>query len=484
MKNITSIDRMTIDILESVLDNVMVYNSEGVLLYACDKFWAETGLDPDEFAGKGIAEIKEMGSFEPFAAERTLKTGEKATVITRAFNKEIAVATALPITTICGEMWLIVSYAENNNRIVELERKLAQAREIIEHNREDISLLLSSGARLPDVPGQSPAVLKVHKLIERIMDFDATILLTGETGVGKSMYAKTIHAGSGRGAKPFVEINCAAIPEALLESELFGYEKGAFTGADAKGKKGQIEMARGGTLFLDEISELGMKLQSKLLKVIQDKKITRVGGTSEIEVDFRLIVASNKDLEELAHQGLFRSDLFFRLNVIPINVPALRDRKEDIYPLAQQFLSTFNQKYNAQKYFGADVVGALEQYEWPGNVRELQNAVERLVLTAEGNRINIYDMPFDVERIARPEADWLTSGEPGDYERGDDTSRAKAELSKAIREYGMVPFLEWVEKEVLLEAYEEFDGNISEMARRLHLTRQSVLRRIEKYNIG
>jgi len=300
------------------------------------------------------------------------------------------------------------------------------------------------------------------------MDFDANIILSGETGVGKSMYAKKIHSGSSRKALPFIEINCAAIPENLLESELFGYERGAFTGADSKGKKGQIELAQGGTLFLDEISELSMKLQSKLLKVIQDRRITRIGGTSEIEVGFRLIAASNKDLEQQASKGLFRQDLFFRLNVIPIKIPALRDRKEDIHPLAKQFLDEFNRKYNAHKYFGKDAVDCMERYGWPGNVRELQNTIERLVLTSEYNRISAVDMPFCGERTVPPETvSENRHGEP-DILSGD----------------GMHDVLNRIEEEMLRGAYKDSRGNISEMSRRLHLTRQSVIRRMAKYKIS
>jgi transcriptional regulator with PAS, ATPase and Fis domain len=455
-KAIRSINQETIDILESFLDNVMIYNHDGVLVYACEKFWKDTGISPADFAGKGIADIKNLNLYQPYCAEIAWLTNEKFTTVQHAFADEITVATALPIKDKNGCTFLIVAYAENNSRIIALEKKLAEANRVLQEKNDELSLIWNRPFLTPDVSGESPEVLKVRKLIERIVDIDANVLLSGETGVGKTMFAKLIHAGSIRRNHPFIEINCAAIPKTLLESELFGYERGAFTGASEKGKKGQIQLAAKGTLFLDEISELSLDLQSKLLKAIQDKKIMRIGGTEFTEVDFRLIAASNKNLESLVQEKLFRADLYYRLNVIPIEIPALRNRKEDIHPLAKHFLDRFNEKYHQNKYFNKDAIAFLMRYDWPGNVRELENTVERLVLTVESNEIHTADIPQQMRAGVVP------------FIRADN---------------GLKDALNRMESMVLTETWQRCNGNVSQIARALKLTRQSVIRRLQKYGI-
>ena len=231
-------------------------------------------------------------------------------------------------------------------------------------------------------------MMTVIDLSLRVAVTDSTLLLTGESGVGKSLLAKTIHRASERKQKSLVLINCAAIPESLIESELFGYEAGAFTGADAKGKLGLLDMAQGGTIFLDEISELPLHLQSKLLGVIQDKEFYRVGGRQVQQVDIRLITATNKNLAELVNEGKFREDLYYRLNVVPIDLPPLRERQEDIPPLIQHFTNKYNSKYNRYKKFSEDLINQMVSMPWKGNIRELENVVERSIVTTPGDFIS------------------------------------------------------------------------------------------------
>jgi transcriptional regulator with PAS, ATPase and Fis domain len=222
----------------------------------------------------------------------------------------------------------------------------------------------------------------------KIAGNDVTVLLQGESGTGKELIADFIHENSARGEKPFIKINCGAIPESLLESELFGYERGAFTGAGERGKPGLFELAGGGTLFLDEVGGLPSPLQVKLLRAIQEREIMRVGGTACIPVDIRIIAATNIDLREAADNGKFRSDLYYRLNVVPITVPPLRKRKADIEPLANRFLQECNLKYGKCKAIDDSGRRAMRKYPWPGNVRELENLVERLVVTSEPDVIS------------------------------------------------------------------------------------------------
>ncbi len=247
--------------------------------------------------------------------------------------------------------------------------------------------------RYENIVGNSPPMQKVFELIEKVSDSDSTILLQGESGTGKEVIAKTIHFNSPRRDKPLIPINCGAIPEALLESELFGHEKGAFTGAISS-RLGRFELAHGGTLFLDEISEMPLSLQVKLLRVLQEREFERVGGTKSIHVDVRIIAATNQDLEEAVAEKKFRKDLFYRLNVIPINVPALREHKEDIPLLIDHFLSKFNtRKGRTIKGITPEALKILMAYSWPGNIRELENLMERIITLRQEGSISPDDIP-------------------------------------------------------------------------------------------
>lgn len=232
----------------------------------------------------------------------------------------------------------------------------------------------------------------VLEMINHVAKTDATVLITGETGVGKEVVAGEIYKKSNRNKQPYIKVNCAAIPESLLESEMFGYERGSFTGADKKEKLGYFEIAHGGTLLLDEIGEMPLKLQSKLLRVLQEKEITRIGSTKSIKIDVRIIAVTNQNVEEQIKMGTFREDLYYRLNVIPIEIPPLRKRKSDIALLAYKFLNKFTEKYNKHKEFHVSAMKALENYKWPGNVRELENLVERLVIIGEETLIEEEDV--------------------------------------------------------------------------------------------
>jgi DNA-binding NtrC family response regulator len=255
------------------------------------------------------------------------------------------------------------------------------ARRILEQHRPDRLI------------GQSAPMQHLYRIIKRVAKTDSTVLITGESGTGKELIANAIHNQSPRRDMPFVPINCGAIPEELLESELFGHEKGAFTGA-FKERRGRFELANKGTVFLDEIGEMSPKLQVKLLRFLQETKFQRVGGSRTVEVDVRILAATNKDLERAVSQSEFREDLFYRLNVIPISVPALRERAGDIALLIQHFLKQHCVKKNiTQKRMSETAVSSLEQYEWPGNVRELENVIERLVILTDTEEIHVHDLP-------------------------------------------------------------------------------------------
>lgn len=308
-----------------------------------------------------------------------------------------------------------------------------------------------------NVIGKSESIINIMKTVDRIAGVDVNVLLLGKSGVGKTMLAKVIHTKSHRAGKPFVDLNCAAIPENLLESELFGYEKGAFTGASIKGKKGLIEIANGGTLLLDEISEMPLTLQAKLLKVVQEKNITRVGGVESIPVDFRLIAASNKDLKKSCQEGTFRKDLYYRLSVINITIPSLSERRSDISLLIDYLTEKTNQKYGLEKSFSLEAMQRMINYDWPGNVRELANIIERTVLMSEGQVIQLTDLPNELYDIN-------CTVEVDSHE-------------------GLAEILENFERLIIKNAYKQYKTSVA-VAKHLQISQPTAYRKIEKYVMG
>jgi two-component system, NtrC family, response regulator PilR len=314
-----------------------------------------------------------------------------------------------------------------------------------------------------NIVGTSQVVKNIYDLIEKVSDTDGTVLITGASGTGKELIARSIHYNSQRSDKPLVVINCGAVPEALLESELFGHEKGAFTGAYKK-RIGRFEMANGGTVFLDEIGEMSPALQIKLLRVLQEQQFERVGGTKTIHVDLRFIAATNKNLTTAINMEKFREDLYYRLNVIPIKVPSLKQRRSDIPLLIDFFLKKF-QKTKDKKItgFSQPAMDALWTYDWPGNVRELENVIKRLTILCEGPVVNSDDLPENIRDV---------SGESRSDEEviiGDELN-----LNEAVQDY---------EKRIILEALEKTNWVKSKAAKLLNINRTTLVAKIKKQNI-
>jgi len=311
--------------------------------------------------------------------------------------------------------------------------------------------------------GQSPGMVRLLETVAQVAATEATVMITGESGSGKEIIANAIHYNSNRKDAPFIKINCAALTETLLESELFGHEKGAFTGAD-KRREGKFRQADGGSIFLDEVSEMSPAMQVKLLRVLQERELTRVGGSEVLKVDVRVIAASNKDLKKEMEQGRFREDLFYRLNVVALTVPSLRGRKEDIPLLAQHFLKEFAAKNSKNVIsFTPQAIQKLVEYRWPGNVRELMNAVERAVVLSRNTYLDEVELTLlmaDDEGIKGKDPNGAVNQPAG----------ASGNLS-----------LEEVEKRSILEALNTCGGNKSETARRLGITRKTLRKKLEKY---
>jgi Nif-specific regulatory protein len=292
----------------------------------------------------------------------------------KSFDKKDSVEKAVELLIILGTMI---------GMLYKLEERINLERQEWEEEKKALTQALGKKYSLEGIIGRSIAIKNLIDLIEKVSQTDTTVLLTGESGTGKSLVAKAIHFLSGRKEKPFITINCSAIPETLLEAELFGYEKGAFTGAYTS-KKGKFEIANGGTVFLDEIGDMPLSLQPKILRVLQDKEIEKLGSERSIKIDVRIISATNKDLWDLVQKGNFREDLYYRLSVVPIHIPPLRERKEDIPVLIDHFLNLFNQRYNKNVRIDAKALEIMMEYPWPGNIRELENTIERLIILKDG----------------------------------------------------------------------------------------------------
>lgn len=353
----------------------------------------------------------------------------------------------------------------------DIEYIVLNVRDISELNNVKIDLLLSIALRkkkhkftpyssyqehLHDMPttgniiASSPKIKHILHLATKVAKVDSSVLILGESGVGKEVIVKLLHQQSPRANHPLVKINCAAIPQHLLESELFGYEKGAFTGASPEGKAGLFEEANGGTIFLDEIGDMPLDLQVKLLRVLQEYEIRRVGGRKDIKINVRIISATNKNLEDLVRNGDFREDLYYRLNIVPLKIPPLRERVEDIKPLAHMFLNRTNQKYGLQKHFQPGVVELLEQYAWPGNIREMENMIERLIVTSEQEEITWSDLPFISEQ---------------------------PNLSE---HYSLKKTLEEVERKIILEKMQIYKTT-RKVAKALGISQSAVVKKLQKY---
>jgi two-component system, NtrC family, response regulator AtoC len=319
--------------------------------------------------------------------------------------------------------------------------------------------------------GQSPAIRQIYAVVEKVANTPSTVLISGESGTGKELIARALHENSARHAGPFIKINCAAIPKTLMESELFGYDKGAFTGA-VGAKPGRFELAHGGTLFLDEIGEIPIEMQVKLLRVLQESEFERVGGIKTIKVDVRLVTATNRDLLAEVGAGAFREDLFYRLNVVPIHIPPLRERREDIPLLADHFIAKFNDRLKKEiATITPEAIERLVAYQWPGNIRELENLMERTMLFCEGPDILVSDLPPEV-------AGAPVSAAASAAASGDEARPAPESLKEAVRAE-----TERVERDLIQRALDATSGNVTQAARKLKISRKSLQTKMKELGL-
>lgn len=454
MDIIRNMERDFDDILGAMHDDFVIIDKNGVIIKVLSNFEATYGISNEEVIGHTIYEMERRKIFNPSVAIRVFKSKEAETILQFTGANKYLMCTAIPIKDAENNIVKIISYTRDVTKYEALKDEYLKLEDTLKLYSAELEQLRQTRNVFPSVIGSSKTIKNITSIVNKISKFDANVLFTGDSGVGKTMFAKLMHSKSHRNTGPFLEINCGAIPDNLLESELFGYEKGAFTGASKEGKPGLIELANGGTLFLDEIGDLPLHMQVKLLKVIQDKKITKVGGSEEKMVDFRLIAATNKDIHDMVKNGTFREDLFYRLNVITIHIPSLRERKSDIFSLCMHFVEKFNKKYNLNRTLSNVVIDYLLEYTWPGNIRELENTIERLILTSDDYMITEDILPSKIKSHGM---------------------NASITTNKNLKE-----ILEAVEKRVILEAYHKHKTSIG-VAKELGISQPSASVKINKY---
>jgi len=445
-------------ILDSCFDEIYVTDGNGVTVFvnaACERFY---NIKSENLVGKSVQELEQRGIFYPSVTSLVLNKKKRITIIQNTLSGRRIIATGNPVFDDRGNISKVITTSKDITELLMLRQKLTETEQLAVSVQEEAARLKRSCMDHQGLIAVSPAMKEVLAVARQVSALDSTVLLLGESGVGKDVVARFIHQLSTRYKGPFVTINCAAIPDQLLESELFGYEKGAFTGASRGGKRGLIELGNGGTVFFDEIGELSLGLQAKLLRVIQERKLTRVGGTKAIELDIRIISATNKDLQEQTQNGRFREDLYYRLNVIPITIPPLRERVEDIAPLIMHFLNQFNSKYNTEKIVAEEAMEHLLQYDWPGNVREVANMVERIAALTPGNQIEVGNLPAKIM-------------EQSSNKMATVTVRGLIPLKEAV---------EAVESQLFTAAYRELK-NTYKVAEILGVNQSTVVRKLQKY---
>lgn len=459
----TGVDLKELDIIFKILggeNDVTLTDKHGVVLRVSDSYETHYGVTKDNVEGKSVYTLEKERIFYPSVTDIVIKNKCKATIVQKNKLGHMILTTGVPIFDQQGQLEYVVSFNSIDIAgLSSMQEKYLKLKDLMAQFNSDLWI---KDTQLEGVVVESDSMKRIIGVISQIADTDTNILITGETGVGKSMIARLVHNKSSRHSYPFIEINCGTIPENLIESELFGYVGGAFTGAHAKGKIGKIESADGGTLFLDEIGELSINMQIKLLHVLQEKVITKVGSTKSAKVDFRLIAATNSDLNKAVENGSFRKDLYYRLNVIPIHIPPISKRPEDIPHLIQHFVSKFNKKYEKNVTLSKEVEVRLIMKDWPGNIRQIENTIERLIVLTKDDVININQL----EDIIGMNNDVTLSECSASFGHEDNSL-----LKSAIENY---------EKHLFVDAYKKYKTSIA-VGKALGISQSTAARKLRKY---
>jgi len=449
--SVLSIDEL-IPILDSISDAIFIDDAQGFTIWINKASEELYKIKRKDVIGKHVSFLEREGIFTPSVARIVMEQKKEVSTIHENKDGKRLLTTGIPIMDADNNMSKIITTTHDITELINVQNELESVQNTLSG--------LKAQEGYSDVVANSPSMYNVIQLTRRLSNIDSTVLITGESGVGKGVIAKLLHENGSRKSYPYIKVNCGAIPENLIESELFGYESGAFTGSRKDGKKGLFETAEKGTIFLDEISELPLNLQVKLLQVLQEREITRVGGVESIPVNVRIISATNRDLMALVREGKFREDLYYRLNVVPISIPPLRERPEDIIPMIRIFLNQNNIKMKEHKEIDSKTIAILMKYPWPGNVRELQNIIERLVITTKGAVILPENLPSFIHET--------TSG---------------IDITSTTTVKSLKKALDHAEREILLKAQEKYITTRA-MAKALGVSQPTIVRKLHKYQIA
>ncbi|AMM91870.1 Fis family transcriptional regulator [Peribacillus simplex] len=451
-------------IIETSNNNILITDQDGIILYSNPKLWEIYGMESDSYIGTSVYQLESEGLLTPSINAIVLKEKKAKRIMQHTKTGHVVMSTGYPIFNKDGLLVRVISYGQDQTEILQLQDQFEQLQRKVKGYQTEVEDLREKELDYHDMIARSNETKQILKTIHNVAKTDATILLLGPSGVGKSTFARAVHDQSNRKKEPFIEVNCSTIPDSLFESEIFGYEPGSFTGADKQGRQGLVEQADSGTLFLDEIGELPLAMQAKLLKVLQEKKIKRIGGKKENYINFRLVAATNQDLKGMVSQGKFRLDLFYRLNVIPIQIPALHERKEDIPLLIQHYLKKTNDKYQKFKKIHPSTYEVLTHYNWPGNIRELENLIERLILTIEVPNIFPEHLPQSIT---------------GQIEQPEDSTFLAIE-KECEENFDLKKTLEKVEMQLIAKAWKQCKTTY-EMAYHLGISQPTVIYKLKKY---
>ncbi|MFZ5946101.1 MAG: sigma-54 interaction domain-containing protein [Bacillota bacterium] len=443
-------------ILDACSEGIYIADNNGIGLSVNKSYERITGISSENLLGKNMADVVAQGIVSDSVTLKVIAKKETITITQKINGEKEVLVTGRPLFDSNGNIKLVVTTVRDMTELNNLHNQIKIMNEKNEQFFNELLLLRKYQLDSEEFTFTSKAMSNVIDIVCNVSQFDTTCLLLGESGVGKDVIARLIHSKSPRNNMPFIKINCGAIPSNLLEAELFGYNSGAFTGARKEGKSGMFELAHTGTLFLDEIGELPLDLQVKLLQAVQDKAVYRLGGTKPIKVDVRIITATNRNLEQMVKTGEFRSDLYYRLNIIPIEIPPLRERTEDIIPIAESVLKHLNEKYGKTKQLTPEVINCFINYSWPGNIRELKNIIERLYVVDSNELISLTYLPKKYWKNSKPIL-----------------NNSKTKLQEAIQE---------LEIHLLKEAMSKYNS-LTKVAEELGINKSTVSRKLQLYNL-
>lgn len=454
------------EIINSSYDGIVIADADGVIIHQNPSYAKITGLPTSQCIGRHLSDLEKEGVIDRSATLIALREKRPVTITQKINTGATVLVSAVPIRDKNGNITKVVNNVRDLTYLNNLQSEKKKLEEKNKAIQKELEVLKLQNNPTLSIVANSEAMHKVLDRALKVARIDSGILIEGPSGSGKEKIVELIHHHSHRCKYPLIKVNCAAIPHSLLESELFGYEPGAFTGAHKKGKRGLIEAANNGTFFLDEIGEMPLDLQVKLLRVLQEQQITRIGGTKPIPVNIRVIAATNRNLKEMVEKGEFREDLFYRLNIIPIKIPPLKERKEDIIPLTYHFLKDINKKYGINRQFSQDALHMFTLYDWPGNVRELKNFVERTALMSSHTEITVDDIMNELqignERLIESKPDAIHI---------DPTAIS---LKEKVEAY---------EKKIIEETLPLFPS-IRQAAIALKVDQSTLVRKIQKYRIN